>query len=202
MYSGSKTLESFTLRCCCGCCCRCCMLHLSQWLLRLRCLASAALCAERFHCTVLFCLSLLSFLPFSPSASSAVWVSSTLSSSRAARQTRRRPRAVRMCGPLSTRIHHAFFHHVMCLFDTSFSSFVEFTSALSSLLLFRALPGSRSLFLFPFVPPEPSLLSLALPEPMLLSLARPEPSSALAPPALSSALLAPPALSSFPHAPL
>ena len=67
---------------------------------------------------------------FSPSASSAeLWVSSTLSSSRAcsaallaARQIRRRPRAVRMCGPPSTRIHHASRHHVMCLFDTSLSS--------------------------------------------------------------------------------
>ena len=90
------------------------------------------------HC--LFCLSLLSFLPhFSPSASSAkLWVSSTLSSSRAcsaallaARQIRRRPRAVRMC-PLSTRIHHAFLHHVMCLFDTSFSSYIEFVSVFAS----------------------------------------------------------------------
>ena len=75
------------------------------------------------HCLVV--LSLLSFLPhFSSSASSArLRVSSTLSSSRAcsaallaARQIRRRPRAVRMCGPLSTRINHAF-HHDMCLLD-------------------------------------------------------------------------------------
>ena len=81
------------------------------------------------------------FLPrFSPSASSArLWVSSTPSLSRAcsaallaARQIRRRPRAVRMCGPLSTRIHHAFLHHVMCLFDTSCSSCIEFVSLLSS----------------------------------------------------------------------
>ena len=49
------------------------------------------------HC--LFCPSLLSFLPhFSPS-----------------RQIRRRPLAVRMCGPLSTRLHQAFFHHVMSI---------------------------------------------------------------------------------------
>ena len=81
------------------------------------------------------------FLPhFSPSASSArLRVSSTLSSSRAcsaallaARQVRRRPRAVRMCGPPSIRIHHAFFHHVTCLFDTSFSSCIEFVSFFAS----------------------------------------------------------------------
>ena len=86
----------------------------------------------------LFCLSLLSCLPFSPSASSAVKVSSTQQLSRtcsaallASRQIRRRPRAVRMCGPLSTRIHHAFRHHVMCLFDTWLSSFActEFKSS-------------------------------------------------------------------------
>ena len=48
------------------------------------------------------------------------------------RQIRLRPRAVRMCGPLSTRIHHAFFHHVMCLFDTSLSSYIEFVSFFAS----------------------------------------------------------------------
>ena len=92
------------------------------------------------------CSVLLSFLPvvpcshfFLPSVSSSAssakrWVSPTPSLSRAcsaallaARQTRRRPRAVRMCGPLFTRIHHAFLHHVMCLFDTSFSSCIEFS---------------------------------------------------------------------------
>ena len=74
-------------------------------------------------------------LHVSPSASSAgLRVSSTLSSSQAcstallaARQIRRRPRAVRMCGPLFTRIQDAFFHHVTCLFDTSFSSCIEFS---------------------------------------------------------------------------
>ena len=66
-------------------------------------------------------------------------VLSTLSSSRAcsaailaARQIRRRRRDVRMCGPPSTRIHHAFFHHVMCLFDTSLSTCIEFISFFSS----------------------------------------------------------------------
>ena len=91
------------------------------------------------HCLVV--ISLLSFLlHVSPSASSArLWVSLTLSSSRAcsaallaARQIRRRPRALRMCGPLSTRIHHAFFRHVMCLFDTSLSSYIEFISFFAS----------------------------------------------------------------------
>ena len=94
-----------------------------------------------FSLRCLVVLSLLSFLPhFSPSASSArLRVSSTLSWSRAcsaallaARQIRRRPRAVRMCGPPSIRIHHAFFHHVMCLFDTSLSSCIEFVSFFAS----------------------------------------------------------------------
>ena len=84
------------------------------------------------HCLVCLSPFLLPHVP--PSASSAgLRVSSTLSSSRAcstallaARQIRRRPHAVRVCGPLSTRIH-AFFHHVMCLFDTSFSC-IEFVS--------------------------------------------------------------------------
>ena len=78
----------------------------------------------------------------------------------AARHVRRRPRAVRKCGPLSTRTHQAFLHHVMCLFDTSFlhalNSFPSLPQriplALSSLLLFRALPGPQLLFLFLFLP--------------------------------------------------
>ena len=97
------------------------------------------------------------FLPHVfPSASSArLWVSSTLSSSRAcsaallaARRVRRRPRAVRRCGPLSTRIHRGFFHHVMCLFDTSLSSCIEFvsffSSTLSSCLVISSLPSYPS----------------------------------------------------------
>ena len=62
----------------------------------------------------------------------------------AARHVRRRPRAVRMCGPLFTRIHQAFLHHVMCLFDTSFSSCIEFVSILSSTLLSRVVPSPSS----------------------------------------------------------
>ena len=50
----------------------------------------------------------------------------------AARPIRRRPRAMRMCGPLSTRIHHAFLHHVMFPFDTSLFSCIEFVSFFSS----------------------------------------------------------------------
>ena len=153
------------------------------------------------HCLV--CLS--PFLPHvSPSASSAkLWVSSTLSSSRAcsaallaARQIRRRPRAVRMCGPPSTRIHHAFFHHVVCLFDTSLSTYVVISSFPSYPLL-----GLNFSFFFPSLLMSSRFVSLALPEPLLLSLALPEFSLLLAPPALSSAPLAPPALSSAPHAP-
>ena len=53
-----------------------------------------------------------------------------------------------MCGPLSTRIHHAFCHHGMCL---------RIPFALSSLLHLRALSGPQLLFLL-FAPPEPLLL--------------------------------------------
>ena len=34
--------------------------------------------------------------------------------------------------PLSTRMHHAFFHQIMCPFDTSFSSCIEFASFFAS----------------------------------------------------------------------
>ena len=83
----------------------------------------------------------LPFFPrFSSSASSASrWACPTPLSSRAcsaaplaARQTRRRPRAVRKCGPLFTRIHQAFVHHVMCRFDTSLYSCIGFISLFSS----------------------------------------------------------------------
>ena len=50
----------------------------------------------------------------------------------AARHVRRRPRAVHKGVPLSTQIHQAFLHHLMCLFDTSFSSCVEFISFFAS----------------------------------------------------------------------
>ena len=43
----------------------------------------------------------------------------------AARHALRRPRAERKCGPLSTRNHQAFRHHVMSLFDTWLSSCTE-----------------------------------------------------------------------------
>ena len=147
----------------------------------------------------------------------------------AARQVLRRPLALRMCGPLSTRTHHAFCHHVMCLFDTWLSSCTEFTSssscppwAFTSLscppwlsLRSRASPGPHLLFLARFAPPrlsplspvslaphEHSLLFLALPEPSIISLVLPAPSFLFSSPALSP-LLAPPLLSSLllaPHA--
>ena len=139
-----------------------------------------------------FCADfLLPFLPFFSLSFSSLQVSPTLFPSRtysasclAARQVLRRPLALRMCGPLSTRIHHALCHHVMCLFDTWHSSCTEFTS--SSCLSWA--PTSLSLSLAQFPLPEHSLLSHT--------------SRALAPPALSSAPLAPPALSSpRPHSP-
>ena len=118
---------------------------------RIAAVAAAAVGVAAFARWKTTCSVLLSFLPVvpcspfflppvSPSASSAkLWVSPTPSLSRAcsaallaARQIRGRPRAVRMCGPLSTRIHHAFFHHVMCLFDTSLSSYIEFVSFFAS----------------------------------------------------------------------
>ena len=83
------------------------------------------------------CGSLLPFSPFCLSASSATTrVSPTQLPLRtcsaaclAARQVLRRPLALRMCGPWSTRIHKALCHHVMCLFDTWHSSCTEFTSS-------------------------------------------------------------------------
>ena len=100
----------------------------------------AARCAECSHCPVLsvsVCGSLLPFSPFCLCASSTPSrVSPTQLPLRtcsaaclAARQVLRRPLALRMCGPWSTRIHHAFCHHVMCLFDTWHSSCTEFTSS-------------------------------------------------------------------------
>ena len=122
----------------------------------------------------------------------------------------RRPRAVCRCGPLSMRTHLDLCHHVMCLFDTSYFSCIEFvSSSLSSTLLsrvvlspspschpgplplFLASPG-RQLFSFAlFAPPEPLLLSLAvlaLPEPSLIYRVPPGHFSLLAPPALFSPL--------------
>ena len=82
-------------------------------------------------CNVL--LALLSLLPvshFSLSPSEAFPVSRTSCAALvAARHTFRRSRAVRKCGPLLTRTHHALCHHVMCLFDTWLSSCSEFASS-------------------------------------------------------------------------
>ena len=105
--------------------------------------AVAGKCIARcrvFSLRCLVCLSPFLLSHFSSSAPSAeLRVSSTLSLSRAcsaallaARHVRRRPRAIRKCGPLSTRIHQAFLHHVTCLFDTSFPSCIEFMSIFSS----------------------------------------------------------------------
>ena len=85
------------------------------------------------------CSVLLSFLPMFPCSHFSLSPPATLSVSRvsraalvAARHTLRRPRAVRKCGPLSTRTHLASFHHAMCLFDTSLSSCIEFVSLFAS----------------------------------------------------------------------
>ena len=86
-----------------------------------------------FSLPCLICLSVCLLAHFSRSASSARrWASPAPSSSRAcsaallaARQTRRLLLALRMCGPLSARIHHALCPHDMCLFDTWHSSCTE-----------------------------------------------------------------------------
>ena len=113
----------------------------------------------------------------------AHWVSSVTRISRAApvaaRHACRRPRAVRRCGPLSTRTHQDFCHHVMCLFDTWFFSCIEFVpSPSSSTLPSRVVPSpssscstSASIFL---APPGRQSFSLALLAPrqlLFLSLA-------------------------------
>ena len=78
------------------------------------------------------------FLPFVPCSLFSLSPPAIRSVSRAsraalvaARHTLRRSRAVCKCGPLSTRTHQASLHHVMCLFDTSFSSCIEFVSLLA-----------------------------------------------------------------------
>ena len=97
--------------------------------------------------------------------------------------------AVSMCGPLSTRIH------VMCLFDTSLSSYIEFVS----FLCFNAFLLRCHLFCFfvPFLglnffslPLSLSLFSCLLLLSLCFFLSQP--------PALSSLPLAPPALSFLP----
>ena len=146
-------------------------------------LAFCGRCSTRcrvFSLPCLICLSVCLFPPFSRSASSARGRASPApSSSRAcsaallaARQTRRLPLALRMCGPLSTRIHHALCHHVMCLFDTWHSSCTEFAFSCCPpgpsprprappglSLRYRAPPGPQLLFLAQLVLPEHSLPS-------------------------------------------
>ena len=143
-------------RCCSWCCCCCC------------CCCGCAHCSGGYTCVLrqvqhemqrafveLSGLS-VSLFPshFSPSASSAPSrVSPTQLPLRtcsaaclAARQVLRRLLAVRMCGPLSTRIHHALCHHVMCLFDTWHSSCTEFPFSCclhpGPQLLWHSLPSS------------------------------------------------------------
>ena len=103
-------------------------------------------------------LPLLPMLPFfSPifpcsnfflSPQDSHWFSSVSPASRAAtvaaRHIRLQLRAVRMCGPFSTRIHHAFRHHVMCLSDTWLFSCSEFSFLLSSSLLSRPCASTLS----------------------------------------------------------
>ena len=119
--------------------------------------ASVSPGAECFHCVV--CFSLLSFLPIStplpPRLSGSPRPNHCLE-------------PVHMCGPLSTRIHQAFLHHVMCLFDTSFSSCIEFVSFFAS-THFSCVFITSSL-----TPPEPLLFSLAPPELPLHFVAPPE----------------------------
>ena len=129
-FGALLTTMSLQARCCCccicgcSCCCRC---------RKVQCRVSSLRC--------LVCLSPLFFSHFSISASSAAcWVSSTKSPSRAcsaallaARQTRRLPLALLMLDPSSIRIHHARLHHVVCLFDTSPSSYIQFLFSLSFL---------------------------------------------------------------------
>ena len=98
--------------------------------------AVVAIAAGKWKTT---CSVLLSFLTVVSCSHFSLSLPATCSVSRvsraalvAARHTRRRPRAVLRCGPLSTRIHQAFFHHVMCLFNKSCSSCIEFISFFSS----------------------------------------------------------------------
>ena len=111
---------------------------LLQLLLRLLQLLCLRLGSGRQRAKVLF-FSLLVHpcSHFSSSASSAnFWVSSAQFPSRTCSTTcltfhkvLHRPLALRMCGPLSTRIHYAFCSNVRCLFDTWLSSCIEFTSS-------------------------------------------------------------------------
>ena len=127
-------------------------------------------CSTRCNVLSVHCLSVCLFPHFSHFASSAGhWVSSTLSPSRAcsaallaARQTRRRPLALRMLDPSSIRIHHAFPRHVSVRHITVFTKLV---SVLSFTLLLNAFFLRSISYLFTFLfspPPGPQLHSLAL----------------------------------------
>ena len=101
-----------------GCCCRCCCCGCTC------CGVGKVEYDVQDVCVAFFCFPspIPLFLPLQPFLSRAFparlsWLP---------RHTFRRPRAVRRCGPLSIRTHQAFRHHVMCLLDTSFSSFIEF----------------------------------------------------------------------------
>ena len=98
------------------------LLHLLLRLLRLRLWASGLRGAECLRCTV-WSVSLPFFFPTARPLP-LLWVSSTLSSSRAC--------SAALLAALSTRIHQAFFHHVMCLFDSSLSSCNEFAPFFTS----------------------------------------------------------------------
>ena len=115
---------------CCGCCCYCCCCRWCCWCCCC-CWCCWCCCCEtcRIRCRVAsFAFPVLPFfLPFS-------LFSVTLPTGSLRPSFRRgpgRPLAwllARFC-PLSTRIHHALCHHVMCLFDTWHSSGSEFTSS-------------------------------------------------------------------------
>ena len=150
--------------CCCGSGCCTCVLRQVQHEVQsvLTALSNLSVCLS-FPPFLLFCL-----FGERLGLSGPVFISSLLT----ARQTRRLPLALRMCGPLSTRIHHALCHHVMCLFDTWHSSCTEFAFSCCPpgpsprprappglSLRYRAPPGPQLLFLAQLVLPEHSLPS-------------------------------------------
>ena len=110
---------------CCDCCCCCCCCCCETWRTRWRVASLLFLFCPVSPLSPFFSLSLSSHR-----VSPTQFPSRTCSAAcLAARQVLRRPLALRMCGPFSTRIHHALCHHVMCLFDTWHSSRTEFTSS-------------------------------------------------------------------------
>ena len=130
------------------------LLRLLQRLLRWRLLlllwllvASGLLGARCLHCSVSFSLFCPPPPPQTPTGSllcRAISRAALLP----ARHVRRWPRAVRMCGPFSTRIH-SFRYHVMCLFDTWLSTCSEFSSFFSFFFSFALLPRVHSSLLLP-----------------------------------------------------